>query len=88
MLEYNNIYGGTLDEGFADEFSRSAKDWSIVKEIVMWPYTEGLVIITSTRSVFALLPLSNNILKASYYKLMLGKALNTCHDRTNTYCPS
>ena len=44
MLEYNNIYGGTRDEGFADVFSRSAKDWSIVKENVMRPYTEGLFI--------------------------------------------
>ena len=42
MLEYNNIYGGTRGEDVADVFSRSAKDWSIVKEIVMWPYTEGL----------------------------------------------
>ena len=42
MLKYNNIYWGTLDEDFADKFSRSAKDWSIVKEIVMRPYTEGL----------------------------------------------
>ena len=37
MLKYNNIYRGTLDEDFADKFSRSAKIDQSVRRLLCGP---------------------------------------------------